>query len=274
MQQPRYAPKLPTSFTFYYDTYPSDGRLFYTGDRYNFFNKIKRGLFSEFKDILHEDGVIKSMAVARETTKQREHKFFYLFNVVLSEKMPVTALQYACMYSRKDFIILILQYLIGASREYAMNYINYAALVDKQAIPNSSTTETKSHYTNYSFKKNRENFEYKTALDLVGRDAHMTEGNVGLYSALDKVGSAVTKIPKVLANPVAGVGEVASKSAKFVGETVRYVTMNRDSDIIGLLQHFGAKNYNETSNNYPAEIKNLQEVGQHNTYLFDANNQY
>ena len=207
-----------------------------TGDKYNFFDKIKRGLFSEFKDILHEDGLIKGLRVGTENTVSRMNKFWYLFHVVLSKEQPVTCLQYACMWNRDDFVILILQYLIGASTEFAKTYINYAADFDMFAKPASDIKfyprSTKEHFTDYSnpntrfFRK-----ESMTAYDLVGRCA---KDSWGIVSGLSQLGSIASNIPKAYYN-IQYVPKVVGKTLK----TGYNLFVDKKQNIQDLLLNYG-----------------------------------
>jgi hypothetical protein len=222
----------------FYDDNIAPDYLSSTGDYYNFFDKIKRGLFSEFKDILHEDGLIKGIRVGALDTSSRMEKFWYLFHVVLSQEQPVTCLQYACMWDRDDFVILILQYLIGASPEFAETYINYAADFDMNAKQASDLKimqrSTKEHFTGYSNIK-----EYMTAYDLVGRCANQS---YGMVSGLSQLGSIASNIPKAYYN-VQYVPKVLGKSLK----TVYNIGGNKTQIIRDLLSKYGGKPYNTNS---------------------------
>lgn len=203
------------------------------GDYYNFFDKIKRGLFSEFKDILHEDGLIKGLRVGTQTNYERMKKFYYLFHVVLSKEQPVTCLQYACMWSRIDFVVLILQYLVGASPEFAKIYINYAANFDVDANPawgiKVTPRTTKEHFYYYTNNK-----EFKTAYDLV---AWCAKDSWGIVSGLSQLGSIASNIPKALESGRAIYGKIIGKAAKSVGSA--FTMSNRDIAIKNVLTLFG-----------------------------------
>jgi hypothetical protein len=184
-QQKHWAVQLTNKLTNYKNTYVVQG------DYYKFFHMIRNGLFLEFKNILHEDGFIKGYTVATQTYNDRMKKFYYLFHVVLSEKQPVTCLQYACMWNRLDFVILILQYLVGASPEFATIYINYAAKFDVGAKPNfdwnNIPKQTVEHFSEYTT-----NYKAQTALDLINYCASKDPGK----NTKSRVVSEVSKFLK------------------------------------------------------------------------------
>ena len=239
----------------YYDDMTKATSTTSEGDYYNFFDKIKRGLFSEFKDILHEDGFIKGMRVGYQFTSERMQKFYYLFHVVLSKEQPVTCLQYACMWSRDDFVILILQYLIGASEEFVEKYINYAANFDIKAIQSSNIRvlprSTRDHFYNYSNEK-----QNMTAFDLIGM---CSKHSYGIVSSLSQLGSIASNIPKVLDSGRTIYAKILGKGAK----SVATFFTDQNLKIRNILQSYGAKMYeakmyeaNERESTLPEVIVN------------------
>ena len=186
-------------------------------DKYNFFSKIKGGLFSEFKDILHEDGLIKGMKVGYESSRERLRKYYYLFHNVKSGDEPVTALQYACMWNRLDMVILILSYLVGCSKDYVAKYINYYA-----SSPDISPNKIKGR-----------------AIDLIG-----TSHGMGGMSSLRQGASALTNLPKALLNPIGSAFNLVGKTGKAVsqvGQQTATAVGAITNPIEILLKEFGSK---------------------------------
>jgi len=186
-------------------------------DKYNIFDKIKKSLFSELKDVLHEDGIIKGMKVGYQSNKERLRKYYYLFHNVLSREQPVNALQYACMWNRLDMVILILSYLVGSSKEYVKKYINYA-------IPTEDSP-----------------LQGMRAIDLLNLNANES---LGVRSSVSQGVSALTQLPKVIFNPFGMALKAMGKTAKAVGQVTQQSATGVgaiDNPIYTLLKEFGSK---------------------------------
>jgi hypothetical protein len=201
---------------FFYIRSKDFGVLKNADDKYNFFDKIKKGLFSEFKDVLHEDGIIKGMKVGYQSNKERLRKYYYLFHNVLTKEEPVTALQYACMWNRLDMVILILSYLVGSSKEYVKKYINYSIPTEGSPIQGMRAIDLISLYANQS---------------------------LGVRSSVSQGVSALTQLPKAIFNPFGTALKAVGKTAKAVGQVAQQsaTIVGMDNPIKTLLLEFGSK---------------------------------
>ena len=199
---------------FFYIRSKDFGILKNADDKYNIFDKIKKSLFSELKDILHEDGLIKGMKVGYQSNKERLRKYYYLFHNVLSDTEPVTALQYACMWNRDDMVILILSYLVGSSKDYVKKYINYAV-------------------------KSGEH-QGKRAIDLISIYANQS---LGMRSTASQGLSALSQVGKAAFNPLGYAAKAFGKTAKAVGQVANQATnmVGVEHNIAQLLLEFGSK---------------------------------
>lgn len=202
---------------FFYIRSKDFGILKNADDKYNFFDKIKKSLFSELQDVLHETGLIKGMKVGYQSNKERLRKYYYLFHNVLTAEEPVTALQYACMWNRLDMVILILSYLVGSSKEYVKKYINYAVPTDGSPLQGMRAIDMVSLYANQS---------------------------LGMRSSASQTVSALTQLPKAIFNPFGSALRAIGKTAKVVGQVTQQsatATGAIDNPIHTLLLEFGSK---------------------------------
>lgn len=186
-------------------------------DKYNIFDKIKKSLFSELQDVLHETGLIKGMKVGYQSNKERLRKYYYLFHNVLTAEEPVTALQYACMWNRLDMVILILSYLVGSSKEYVKKYINYAIPTEGSPLQGMRAIDMVSLYANQS---------------------------LGMRSSASQTVSALTQLPKAILNPFGSALRAMGKTAKAVGQATQQSSTAigaTDNPIHSLLLEFGSK---------------------------------
>ena len=114
-----------SKLNFFYINSKDFGIVQNADDKYSHFYFIQNSLHDQFKNMVHNIGVFKDFRSTYKSTTEGLRQYYYLFHCLFSKAMPVTVLQYACMWNALDELKLILSYLVGTSPEYAKKYINY-----------------------------------------------------------------------------------------------------------------------------------------------------
>lgn len=207
-------------------------------DKYSHFYFIQYALHDQFKNMVHNIGVFKDFRSTYKSTTEGLRQYYYLFHCLFSRDMPVTVLQYACMWDALDELKLILSYLVGTSPEYAKKYINYC-------IPSGQ-------------------LQGKRAIDLIGT---MSAASLGIKSTVKQGASFLGNTAKNIINPGAllynigkGITNTAARTASRVG-TITGVT---NDPIEALLLQYGSKPKNSPPDGDDnVDIKQLEKNDQY-----------